>query len=67
MALSPSRGAADRGAMDLLVAAALVLAALVVAGSRPTTVRLWRANLHLWDAFLSRDPWDPAVVPDLPR
>ncbi|GAB3324528.1 hypothetical protein GCM10027451_48960 [Geodermatophilus aquaeductus] len=53
--------------MDLLVAAALVLAALVVAGSQPTAVRLWRANVHLWDAFLTRDPWDPAVVPDRPR
>ncbi|SMO97806.1 hypothetical protein SAMN06273567_1126 [Geodermatophilus aquaeductus] len=67
MTLSPSPAAADRGAMDLLVAAALVLAALVVAGSQPTAVRLWRANVHLWDAFLTRDPWDPAVVPDRPR
>jgi hypothetical protein len=47
MTLSPPGGADDRGVMDLLIAV------------RTAAAVRWRAHRQLWDAVLSRDPWQP--------
>jgi hypothetical protein len=74
--LSPAGRGADRGVMEIPVAvlAVALLAGTLLAhrpgwttGLRRAAAARWRAQVHLWDVYLSADEWrspvaDPAVT-----